>query len=76
MIHYASKIGNDDKIYYLHAASKEMEKTGRELDEKEYKIYLKLINLKDTFYAKYGLTPIFDKEGYNHMYETILNFVK
>lgn len=72
MIHYASKIGNDDKIYYLHAASGKMKE---KLSEEEYNSYLKLTNLKDTFYTKYGLTPIFDKGGYNHMYDTILNFV-
>lgn len=70
MIHYASKIGNDDKIYYLHAVSKSMKER---LNEKEYISYLKLVNIKDTFYTQYGLTPIFDKSGYNHLYDTILN---
>lgn len=72
MIHYASKIGNDDKIYYLHAASKKMKE---KLSADEYKSYLKLINLKDTFYTQYGLTSIFDKNGYNHLYDTIIKFV-
>ena len=72
MIHYASKIGNDDKIYYLHAVSKSMKE---KLSEKEYMSYLGLMNLKDTFYTQYGLTPIFDRNGYNHLYDTILNFV-
>ncbi|MDC1767439.1 SIR2 family protein [Bacteroides uniformis] len=70
MIHYASKIGNDDKIYYLHAVSKSMKER---LNEKEYTSYLHLMNIKDTFYTQYGLTPIFDKNGYNHLYDTILN---
>jgi hypothetical protein len=72
MIHYASKIGNDDKIYYLHALSKSMKE---KLSEKECMSYLGLMNLKDTFYTQYGLTPIFDRNGYNHLYDTILNFV-
>lgn len=72
MIHYASKIGNDDKIYYLHAVSGSMKER---LSEKEYMSYLNLMNLKDTFYTQYGLTPIFDKNGYNHLYDTILNLI-
>lgn len=71
MIHYASKIGNDDKIYYLHAASMGMKE---KLSKEEYQSYLNLVNLKDTFYTQYGLTPVFDKNGYNHLYDTILNF--
>lgn len=70
MIHYASKIGNDDKIYYLHALSNWIKS---DMNEEEYHCFLKLVNLKDTFYSNYGLTPILDTEGYNHLYDQILN---
>lgn len=72
MIHYASKMGNDDRIYYLHAATKSIEKIGKD----DFESYLNLMNLKDTFYTRYGLTPIFEREGYNKLYDNILNLIR
>lgn len=65
MIHYASTIGNDEKIYYLHASIKNGIANSRAED---YKSYLQLMNIKDSFYSHYGLTPIFEQGGYNELY--------
>lgn len=69
MVRYASTIGNDEKIYYLHASTNNSMK---ENCEKDYRSYLHLMNIKDSFYTHYGLTPIFEQGGYaelyNHLY--------
>lgn len=65
MIHYASTIGNDEKIYYLHASTKN---NIADSQAEDYKSYLQLMNIKDSFYSHYGLTPIFEQGGYNELY--------
>ena len=64
MIYNAHMQNSLRKIYYLSAAS-----TGG-FDNPHYKeSYLKLQNIKNSFFASYGLSPCFEEEGYDVLYK-------
>ena len=52
MVHYASSIGNEEKIYFLHASTKNYLK-GTQPDD--YKSYVQIMEIKDAFFTNYGL---------------------
>ena len=70
MIHFANKIGNRDKIYYLTAFPKSdrIEKTENEEYKKSYSA---LFNIKRSFFEHYGLTLLYDENGYDSLYERV-----
>lgn len=68
MVHYASSIGNEDKIYFLHASTKNYLKENQVDD---YKSYIQIMEIKDAFFTNYGLTPIFELDGYKELYNRI-----
>ena len=70
MVHYASSIGNEDKIYFLHASTKNYLK---ETQAEDYKSYVQIMEIKDAFFTNYGLTPIFELGGYKELYNHIFN---
>lgn len=70
MVHYASSIGNEEKIYFLHASTKNYLKKSQLND---YKSYVQIMEIKDAFFTNYGLTPIFEPEGYKELYNRIFN---
>lgn len=70
MVHYASSIGNEEKIYFLHASTKNYLKKSQLYD---YKSYVQIMEIKDAFFTNYGLTPIFEPEGYKELYNRIFN---
>lgn len=72
MVHYASSIGNEDKIYFLHASTKNYLK---ETQAEDYKSYVQIMEIKDAFFTNYGLTPIFELGGYKELYNHIFSVV-
>lgn len=72
MVHYASSIGNEDKIYFLHASTKNYLK---ETQAEDYKSYVQIMEIKDAFFTNYGLTPIFELGGYKELYNQIFSVV-
>lgn len=73
MLHYASRCGNEDKIYYLHAGNARG-------DDSHARTYETLKNIKDTFHLENGVVPLFHKDGYVELYrwlgETVSDLVK
>lgn len=68
MLHYASKNGNDDNLYYLNAynsQSKEEESPNCVAASEN------LFRIKTDFYKACGLTPIISKWGFEILYDAI-----
>lgn len=63
MIFNAHEQNKTGKIYYMNAANT------KGFDNPSYKeSYLNLQNIKNSFYKSYGLSPIYDEEGYTHLF--------
>ncbi len=71
MIHFSNKIGNKDKVYYLTAFPQ-----STRIEKSEYrKTYSTLFNIKSTFFEHYGLTLLYDRDGYDSLYKRIKDII-
>lgn len=70
MVRYASSIGNNDKVYFLHASTKNYL---RKTQPEDYRSYIQMMGIKNAFFTNYGLTPIFEPNGYKELHNLIFN---
>lgn len=66
MLYYAQHYGNNENIYYFRA-----HQIKQQLNERHKCIHKILDEIKNNFYNDYGLTTIYEKDGYDHLYSQI-----